>query len=551
MNSTKQLVRNLGRLREDGQDVRISLDNIDDSIAAIRDDLESAKDLATRVRGLSETAGSLKNITRFLAAAPIVGGVVSRLSPAFDRLQSSANTIASYADTLDSKLKPIRDNLRSLESKVENAESKASVAVANLIAYEGGAQSLDQSLKDAFPSRTPKPIQSVVDELNDILGPTADGIDALTDLLNQADTGITTPLDQLKQAIAPINTALNVVQTIEDRLGPLNEPLQDLNSGLKPFEFIFDAFDFVVNRTLGPIINPILERTGLQDRIDQFTDFLDPLDNLTQPLEDAISGLTADINSLDGGIDFFDSALIDLPDQFDGLDLGEWFSLDAIATGNDLADVLIGSDIANVFKGLGKRDFIAGGDGDDEIDGGKSNDILLGGDGNDIVIGGKGNDKISGGNGDDRLDGKGGKDTITGEVGNDILIGGGGKDTLLGGAGEDELLGGGGKDDLNGGGDRDTLDGGGGKDILDGGAENDILTGGGGRDIFVIAKRMGTDTITDFNQGQDRIRLGSRLSFDQLSFSRQDGNTLIQNGRNTLGILDGFTASLTERDFSS
>lgn len=548
MKSIETLVQNLGRLREDGQDAKTSLDELDDAIATIRDDLDAAKELATKARGLSATASSLETISRFLANAPIVGLTVRTLSPAFGRLEKSADAIADYADRLDDRIKPFRTQLQSLESKVETAEDTVNTAVANLLVYEEGAESLNE----AFPNSLPKFIRSFVNETNGVLEPTADSIDRFTDTFLNTKAQLQGPLDQLEDVIAPFSKALDVATTIENTLGPLNEPLQSLNTKLQPFEYLFGGLDFIVNRSLGPIINPILDRTGLDDLIDKYTDAIDPFDNFTNPLSDAVSELTG-FNGFNGDIDLFDGALGNwssvLSDQLADIELDRWFPLEAIATGDDFSNFFSGTDVANVFQGFAKRDFLLGGGGDDELDGGDANDILHGGDGNDVVIGGKGNDRLSGGDGDDRLEGNGGKDRLDGGDGDDQLLGGVGKDRLLGDSGEDDLIGGGGKDYLKGGDDSDRLEGGGGRDTLDGGNGDDLLTGGNGRDWFVLAKDRGTDTITDFNRGQDRIRLTKGLSFDQLSLSQQNGDVLIQRGNETLGIVEGVTA-LGASDFS-
>lgn len=544
MKSTKKLVKNLRRLRQDGQDVSSALDTLNDELATIRNDLDVAKDLASSARGLAESASSLGTIAQFLSKAPIVGLTVRVLEPVFDSLQFSADTIASYADRLDDQITPIRTQLQSLEETVEETEDKVNLAVTSFLSYEDGAKSLNKAL-----SKNPsQQITSWVDEFNTFLEPTIDSIDDLTDSLTTTKTQLQTPLDQLETAIAPFKDAANIAFNIENVLGPLNGPLQALNSGLKPFSYLFNAFDFVANRTLGPIINPILKGIGLQDRIDQFTNVLDPFSSLTNPIEEVLNTFTPDFDQLGGDVDIFNLSLSDLTDQLDRIELGNTFPLDAIAIGDDVDNLLNDSTFANLFEGLGKQDFLVGGDDDDVLDGGAANDILAGGNGNDTLIGGRGNDQLSGGDGDDRLEGQGGKDRLDGDDDDDILLGGGGKDKLFGGNGEDELLGGGGKDTLKGGNDADILNGGNSRDYLDGGKDDDLLTGGGGRDIFALATNMGTDTITDFNSRQDRIQLGSGLSFDQLSLTPQNGDILIQNGTQALAVVEGIT-TLTESNF--
>ncbi|MCB1342515.1 MAG: M10 family metallopeptidase C-terminal domain-containing protein [Pseudooceanicola sp.] len=148
--------------------------------------------------------------------------------------------------------------------------------------------------------------------------------------------------------------------------------------------------------------------------------------------------------------------------------------------------------------GSGIRDRLTDKVGANWMDGRGGNDILNGLGGNDIIYGDRGHDKIFGGNGRDRL---------FGEIGNDTLDGGGQNDRLLGAAGADVLKGGDGNDLLRGGQGNDTLQGNKGNDTLKGEDGNDILTGGLGRDVFVFGKQEGTDTVTDFTSGADRIDL--------------------------------------------
>jgi len=89
---------------------------------------------------------------------------------------------------------------------------------------------------------------------------------------------------------------------------------------------------------------------------------------------------------------------------------------------------------------------------------------------------GDGNDRISAA----RLTDDGMKLVVFGEAGNDVIRGGEGDDDLFGGRGHDQIF---------------------------GALGNDELTGNAGRDVFIFAGQNGTDTITDFRDGVDTIRL--------------------------------------------
>lgn len=78
--------------------------------------------------------------------------------------------------------------------------------------------------------------------------------------------------------------------------------------------------------------------------------------------------------------------------------------------------------------------------------------------------------------------------------------------------------------DATGAGGGEALSGNAGRNELNGLGGSDTLTGGGGRDMFVFSTGGGPDTITDFRQGQDRIRIegyATFLDFGDLIFVKQ------------------------------
>ncbi|TWH96157.1 putative Ig domain-containing protein [Bradyrhizobium daqingense] len=176
-------------------------------------------------------------------------------------------------------------------------------------------------------------------------------------------------------------------------------------------------------------------------------------------------------------------------------------------------------------------------------------------------------------------------DTLMGDNGNNLLFGQGGDDIVLGGAGADLLDGGTGSDLVsyanaasgvtanlsnpaqNAGGAAgdtyasiegvvgsnfaDVLVGNNGTNILFGGGENDRLTGGLGADIFMYAQGGGTDTITDFQVGVDKLLISGVVgvtSIANLNVSQAGTSTLIVLGSGF--VLENVTPDqLTDSDF--
>ncbi|MFD0978455.1 CAP domain-containing protein [Tropicimonas aquimaris] len=162
---------------------------------------------------------------------------------------------------------------------------------------------------------------------------------------------------------------------------------------------------------------------------------------------------------------------------------------------------------------------------------------------------------LSGGAGADILKGRGGADTLKGLGGADELQGQKGQDLLTGGKGADILKGGLGADVLRGNNGQDRLFGGNQKDLLDGGLANDSLTGGSGADRFVFGARYGTDTITDFQDDLDLVRLDDALWSGTLNVAEvirkfadvQKGNVVFDFGDEVL-IVEGIDDASLLRD---
>jgi trimeric autotransporter adhesin len=194
-----------------------------------------------------------------------------------------------------------------------------------------------------------------------------------------------------------------------------------------------------------------------------------------------------------------------------------------VATGVSLAP--LGS-IENLYGGL-----LA-----DQLTGNSFNNILKGGGGNDTLNGGAGNDiylidadmdlgtdtiiEIAAG-GIDALDFRDTSGAITVDLGIltaqtvaadvNVILTGGSIENLYGGASSDVLKGNGFNNSLLGGGGNDSLNGGVGNDTLTGGAGNDTFyfSGAALTGVNTVAGVLGTDRITDFAVGVDKIALNS------------------------------------------
>lgn len=190
--------------------------------------------------------------------------------------------------------------------------------------------------------------------------------------------------------------------------------------------------------------------------------------------------------------------------------------VEAFLTGND---TVLGTDIGEAIRDLVGHNNILGGGGADTLTGGSGNDHIYGqspnggSDVGDVISAGAGSDYINGNAGNDTINGGDGSDRIQGGADDDLINGDAGNDTINGNRGNDSINGGDGNDSLRGGQGNDTIAGGAGNDMLQGDLGVDQLTGGDGADWFIFGAGTSAigatiDSVTDFQQGTDRIALG-------------------------------------------
>ena len=270
-------------------------------------------------------------------------------------------------------------------------------------------------------------------------------------------------------------------------------------------------------------------------------------------------------------------------------------SANLFGTGNVQANVIRGNSGNNWLDGAQGADTMIGGLGDDTyiVDNVGDTIVELVGQGTDTVISsvtfelwrssqhlenltltgsanlsGIGNiqaNVIRGNSGNNWLDGAQGADTMIGGLGNDTYVVDNVGDTIveLAGQGNDTVISSvsfelwrssqhlenltlTGSADLSGVGNArsNVMQGNSGNNWLDGAQGNDILTGGAGSDIFYFSSAGDTDTITDFQDGIDTIRIGVGASnFSQVTVTDVGADTHLTFGSNTI-ILQNFDHTL-------
>ena len=165
-----------------------------------------------------------------------------------------------------------------------------------------------------------------------------------------------------------------------------------------------------------------------------------------------------------------------------------------------LGKTITGDSDVTTAESTAYADHITGTSGADTLRGGAGNDTINGGGGNDMLIGGAGGDILNGGDGTDTVSYAGSAAAVTVTVNGSASGGDAAGDTLSN------------IENIIGSAHNDTLTGDGSVNILTGGAGDDTLTGGGGADTFHLEMRNGTDTISSFEEGTDKLAFSETVT---------------------------------------
>lgn len=544
----EQFNNNVGVTQGNVEDVRDRVGDAVEKVEKVEDALETFDDIASKAGTVKSIISGLKAGVQLLEKVGPLKVVGKALKKALDKMESTVNSIKKKAEEIDERLEPTKQKVEDAREKMEEFEDELDDAAFELASYRASGESVESGLGligdgnfqngvAAGVDGVVTPPNAIVVKVNEAYAFVRDNVDALS---NSIQLGAVNLANQMK---ADLNG-------IVSNIGFLQKPLETLQSVLKPVKWALDAVDFVFNKVVAPILNPILDALGVNKLFDRIADKLNDLlpnvfdlDKAEDAIDKAVAKIVPDVG-LDvslGVSDFIRNADADAFGALDFLDL---------ALGDPR--LILGQD--------GVDDDLQGDATDNVLSGGSGDDLLVGNGGADIFIGGAGNDVIVGDDDDDRVvfsgslleylvefsdDGRtvtithddpagadsDGADTVTEvelfvfsdaelsrvalEVGVQTLAGTGltsligvddadaqARDFLFGiGVTESVTLQGReGDDHLTGGSATDFLFGGNGDDILDGGISgNDTLNGGDGVD---------TATFQSNQNGGQRIDLG-------------------------------------------
>ena len=345
-------------------DVQDAIDDTEMCVEETREVVEDVRELLTVFKEVRQKAGSIESILNGLEDAANIAkkiGPISRpaaaLEDVFGQLGNVMGAIKSNAQTVENAVEPVRTNLGTLKDRMIDAEellNKASVEVGEFQSVVG---EVDYAV-DQMENFTGSPSTTIDDDvnvggdemrdrLNNVASPTNDLLSEIYDKYILVHSTID-PVKDLLDNIPSLNS-INLVHDLNadldkilDKIGILENPLNDLAAVLDEVEWALDAAQFVYDNVVAPVVDPIIEATGIQQLIDQVVDqltallpdggILEDFLNIDTEIEVDIPGITTPNLSYNAA---FSSLFDGLDDMFGGFNLsGITTNFDQFALGN-------------------------------------------------------------------------------------------------------------------------------------------------------------------------------------------------------------------------
>ncbi|MEM1371773.1 MAG: M10 family metallopeptidase C-terminal domain-containing protein [Pseudomonadota bacterium] len=504
------------------------------------------------VKKLEDLAESIESVTGVLSKFGPVGKIVDLLDRVIERVENRIEDIRKSAGKADNVFKSMSNvldatshGLTAVDIALANTSADIDAAMGSLTDAEA-AFGVDRALLDDAQATTLEKLDALAGSLGtSSLGEAQTALGTISNAM-LAMPGVVKPIKTLTQNIEAATAQLAKAM---DKLAPLLSPLEAIKTALSPVSWVLDKADWLISKIVDPILDPILEKTGIIDKIndvaDTITDVL-PSISLFNGIPTAVASITTVLQ-----INSPSMLLAKLEDAVIGRVFGEFGVLgELMKSGDDAANLLVGRNDM-----LSSTSTLSGGDDDDLLSAGDGDDVLSGGSGNDILVDGAGSDSYDGGTGIDavyfdtvlatvefsqdsgvvqvshsgdvdtiqnvetllfndaiidiadteafaRIDYSSGSQRLDGSTTNDVLLGGEMADVIKGQHGDDQIFGADGADTLHGGKGADMLTGAAGHDRLYGNKGDDTLFGGEGNDK--LSGGAGDDQLSG-GAGRDKL----------------------------------------------
>lgn len=303
--------QNLGIIRNDLDEMAVCVDKAEDAVEDARDALGVFKSVRQKAEAVENLLNGLEKAANLAKKVGPISNAAKVLEQVFDDVGDAVGKIKSAARNVEDKVEPVRTNLKTLETKLDRAEDKLEDAADGVGKVQDQAEQAQGAVTQmkfsdlAAVSQAATTLEVCLDQMS-LPG-------------NEAMYEIDSRYIQARELIDPVKDLFDFVpglgalddivamesvfDKILDSLEFLQKPLEILEAALDEVKWALDAAQSVYDNVVAPVVDPIIEATGIPALIEDVTaeltellpdpDLLDPFEDLAAEIESVIPGITA------------------------------------------------------------------------------------------------------------------------------------------------------------------------------------------------------------------------------------------------------------------
>jgi hypothetical protein len=260
---------------------------VDSAAAAVGDidtllnDINSLIDDASDIDQAMTTLGE---VLEFLEPIPIIGELAGPLASALSEASGVMDTALSEARSFQSEtLTPMATTLNDVQTGLGDIRSVVVDLGQKIPGYLNTVEILSYLLEIAQPltevlegTDAADRLNELVTELTDVktkLGSALAEVNPVLSTIGKEVAAFSGIVTSIKSAMGSgVGDAINGLNSAASALSPMNHAFQRVEEAIKPLAWVLHALSCIFNKILKPVINAILNATGLSALVNDATD---------------------------------------------------------------------------------------------------------------------------------------------------------------------------------------------------------------------------------------------------------------------------------------
>jgi len=287
----------------DGQgDVRARVDIIQSFIDTTYLVDQLVEELNEDAQRLQDNSGDIRVSLKLVSLLPNVGTLAKAFSKVYDKIDQGVDQIAKQTEALHDKFDQdlIPNRIDPADAVLTDVYAYADEGEANTQHSIDGIGLLDQIMADTGREGNAMGLGADValealDALQAAIDASLDATDPLFDVLNDAAQAYRETVEKLADLAVEFDR-------IVDFSADIAAPLSLLAEGIEPIQWALDEVDVIFDAVVAPVIDPILDATGITDLLDQFLSTLSPtlgdIADMSLVLPELTAGFDVDLDAM-------------------------------------------------------------------------------------------------------------------------------------------------------------------------------------------------------------------------------------------------------------